>query len=619
MSPVEWRNRHRFIWWLIALHAAGLFGYGLARGIPPLHAAEHVTPLVLSLLGAGYPRLGRRLRSAVATLGLVGSTAVVIHVADGMPEAHLHFFVTLLVIMFYQDWLAYLVAAAVVVVEHIVIDPIAPHAIYTHPDGTQPPHAWAALHLMFLGAASAAVLVHWRVTERAQDARDRAVAELEYRTSHDALTGTLNRAEFERRVATALVATGRDREPYAVCAANLDRFRIVTETCGQAAGDELLRQVAAALRELDPHADLARLGGDRFAVLLPGHTLADAVAYAERLRCRLAQRGFGNADRAFEVTASIGVVPVTSLALAPQEVIGAAEAACYAAKDKGRNRVEVYEPDDAALARHRNAVEWAARVMAALREDRLELYFQPIVPVSGHAHGRFGELLLRLRDTDGTMVAPGAFLPAAERYDLLPALDRWVVGATFAALARHYAGRPADGDRYSINLSGPSVGDPRFLEYIRAQLAETGVRPDLVCFEITETVAITDLTAAADFISTLRGLGFHFALDDFGAGLSSFAYLKCLPVDYLKIDGNFVRGITRDPVDRLMVESVNGIGHRLGLRTIAEFVEDDEILGCVRAAGVDFAQGYGIARPGPFQRWLERSVWPCPTTANAAG
>ncbi|MEV1286897.1 EAL domain-containing protein [Micromonospora sp. NPDC049679] len=611
--------RHRVILWLIGLHALGLFAFALWRGGGPGHAALDVAPLMVILVVAARRQIGRRLRSVVATLGLVGSSAILVHLADGLTEAHFHFFVMMFVMTFYQDWLTFLVASAFVLIEHAVVGVIASHLVYSHPDAQHQPIKWAAIHATFIGAAAVASLVNWRLTETARDAQHRAAAELAYQSSHDALTGALNRTEFERRVAEVLPAGDAQN---AVCVLNLDRFKIVSEAGGQAAGDALLCQVAAAIRELDPDGpDLARLGGDRFALLLSGHTLPAAVAVAERIRTRLAQGRFAFADRTFEVTASVGVVAVTPLTPGPQDVIEAAEAACYTAKNKGRNRVEVYEPDDGALARHRNAMHWAGRVMAALREERLELYFQPISPVTGHGYGTFGELLLRLRDTDGSIVAPGLFLPAAERYDLLPALDRWVVTSAFSTLARRYAGREVNGDRYSINLSGPSIGDCGFLAHIREQLMVTGVAPNLICFEITETVAIADLAAAADFISQLRGMGFHFALDDFGAGLSSFAYLKSLPVDYLKIDGNFVRGITHDPVDRYMVEAVNGIGHQLGLRTIAEFVENDEILSCLRTVGVDYAQGYGIARPGPFESWLDGREWPLrsySTTVDAA-
>jgi len=431
--------------------------------------------------------------------------------------------------------------------------------------------------------------------------------QLAYQASHDALTGLLNRREFERCVNEALTRSETQRLEHVLCCVDLDRFKIVNDTCGHAAGDTLLRQLAALFQQEVRRGDsLARLDGDEFGVLLTSCPLDRGMAIADAVREAVAQHRFVWEQHTFTVGASIGVVAISSPPVNLDDVMQAADAACYTAKDKGRNRVHLHQPGDFDLTRRQGDSQWAGRILAAIREQRLELYYQTIVPVGpDEGAGRFGELLLRLREEDGALILPGAFLPAAERYSLLTAIDRWVVATAFTTLAEHYTHGPAPaGDLYSINLSGASIGDESFLAFVRAQLAEHQIRSEIICFELTETVAITNLGVAVEFINELRSLGCRFALDDFGSGLSSFAYLKNLPVDFLKVDGRFVRGIAHDNIDRAMVEAVNRIGHEMGLRTIAEFVETDAILQCLRELGVDYAQGYGIARPGPLAEWL---------------
>jgi Amt family ammonium transporter len=279
--------------------------------------------------------------------------------------------------------------------------------------------------------------------------------------------------------------------------------------------------------------------------------------------------------------------------------------------------VHLYQPDDGDLMTQHGNAHWAGRILAAIREDRLELHYQPIVPVAAAAGGSFGELLLRLREPDGTLAYPGSFMPAAERYELLPAIDRWVVSTALATLGQAFRnGQARAADIFSINLSGASIGDETFLAFVRARLAESQLPSRLICFEITETVAICSLDVAVRFITELRAMGCWFALDDFGTGLSSFTYLKQLPIDFLKIDGHFVRGILDDAVDRSMVEAVNQIGHGMGLRTIAEFVETDAILSCLHELGIDYAQGYATGRPGPLRDHLTRRT-PVPVPAEA--
>ena len=602
----SWQLRHRVILRVLALHAVGVFCFGLLRGVGLAHSLTETAPLAVCAWLAAQAALPRRIRAGLATFGLLTASAVLVHLSGGLTEFHFHFFVMLFVITFYQDWATFLLAIAYVAVDHAAVGVLAPHAVYDHPEAWRNPLKWAGVHALFVAGASVAAVTNWRLTEKAQ-AGERAMADkLAYQASHDALTGVLNRREFERCLAEALTRSKTQHQEHVLCLVDLDRFKIVNDTCGHLAGDNLLRQLTHLLEaKLRSRDSLARLGGDEFGILLESCPLDRGLAIADALREAVAQFRFVWEQHTFSVGASIGVVAVTSLSGDPEEVVQAADSACYTAKDKGRNRVHLHQPGDGELSRRQGESHWAGRVLAAIREDRLELYCQPIVSVAAPARaGEFVELLLRLRDEDGTLVPPGAFLPAAERYDLLPAIDRWVVATAFAMLAPGYADGNPGGDLYSINLSGASIGDETFLPFVRARLAGHQVPPEVVCFELTETVAITNLAVAVEFINELRALGCRFALDDFGNGLSSFAYLKNLPVDFLKVDGHFVRGIAHDSIDRAMVEAVNRIGHEMGLRTIAEFVENQAILDCLRELGVDYAQGYALGRPEPLTRRL---------------
>ena len=326
----------------------------------------------------------------------------------------------------------------------------------------------------------------------------------------------------------------------------------------------------------------------------------------------MSEHRFAVAGRVFTVGASAGVVALDAESDPDGSgALRAAGAACHAAKDRGRNRVHVVTLDDEQFTRQQGQALWAERLLAAIHHDNLVLYYQPIEPTSPNPTERFGELLVRMRDDDGTLITPGAFLPAAERYNLVGAVDRWVVQATFSALAGRYRpGERAPAELFSINLSGGSLGDDSLLTFIREQLVHHVIPPAAICFEVTETVAINDLGAAIAFITELRNLGCRFALDDFGSGLSSFAYLKRLPVDFVKIDGSFVRGITTDVVDRAMVESVNHISQEMGLRTVAEFVESDAIMDCLKLLHVDYGQGWALGAPEPFEAWLARNPVP---------
>lgn len=422
-------------------------------------------------------------------------------------------------------------------------------------------------------------------------------AQLSYQASHDALTGLINRREFERRLAHAIDhARGAERQ-HALLYLDLDQFKVVNDTCGHAAGDELLRQVTTLLRPCLRESDaLARLGGDEFGVLLEDCPAEQALIIANKLQRAIADFQFAWDKRFFSVGVSIGLVNTSVGPLDLAEILSAADSACYLAKERGRNRVQVFSLEDGDLSVRHGQMEWVGRIQDALREDRFCLYAQSIVDLRG-GDGGHCELLVRMLSSSGEVIAPMAFIPAAERYNLMPAIDRWVIKAAFDALA---AAPVRSLDSVAINLSGASLSDDHFLDYIKAQFERTGIAPQSICFEITETAAIANLSKAAGFIGELNRLGCRFALDDFGVGMSSFVYLKHLPVDYLKIDGSFVKDMLEDPIDRAMVETINHIGHIMGKKTIAEGVESDAALAQLRLIGVDFAQGYRLQRPQPF-------------------
>ena len=448
--------------------------------------------------------------------------------------------------------------------------------------------------------------IGYRGTGREVTKAYRLSQQLTYQATHDALTGLVNRGEFERRLRRVLDTAHTQHTENALCYLDLDLFKIVNDTCGHTAGDELLRQLARLLKERVRARDtLARLGGDEFGVLMEHCTVESARRLAESLRKAVAELRFVWEDKTFRIEVSIGLVPITEASGDLTHVLGRADAACYAAKDKGGNRVHLYREDDEELARRHGEMAWVSRISWALEEERFLLYFQPIVPVGGCDEETLHyELLVRMRDEDGQIVPPGAFLPAAERYNLATQIDRWVVGTAFQWLSDH----PRHREQLSlcaINLSGRSMGDEEFLAFLTEKFSDGKVAPEKICFEVTETAAIADLSAATQFMNSCRALGCRFALDDFGSGLSSFAYLKTLPVDYLKIDGLFVRDIVEDAADYAMVKCINEMGHVTGKLTIAEFVEDEAILKKLQAIGVNYAQGYGIARPRPIEEMID--------------
>ena len=422
--------------------------------------------------------------------------------------------------------------------------------------------------------------------------------QLSHQATHDTLTGLVNRDEFERRL-IHLLGSANPYVPHVLLYLDLDQFKVVNDTWGHAAGDDLLRQVSALLRtKLRARDTLARLGGDEFGILLEHCSVIEANRLSNSLREVLQGFRFGWNEKRFTITVSIGLVSITQAGETLAAVLSAADSSCYAAKEKGRNRVHVYQSDDTVLAQRNSEMRWMPRIQQALADERFRLYYQPIIALGSDAHEAHGEILLRMLDEAGHIVLPGAFLPAAERYGLMAGLDRWVVRRSFEALSA----RSGIGDNvmFHINISGQSLGAADFLDFVTEQIDTTCVVPRNLCFEITETSAVSELAHALRFIATLKARGCQFALDDFGTGLSSFSYLKSLPVDYLKIDGGFVKGLVADAIDQALVEAVHHIGHIMNLRTIAECVENQAILLKLKQIGVDYGQGYALGHARPL-------------------
>lgn len=443
------------------------------------------------------------------------------------------------------------------------------------------------------GTAIGAIMVLRDVSESREMAR-----RLSWQASHDALTGLYNRQEMETHLEQLLEEAQRDAAQHVLLYLDLDQFKLVNDTSGHLAGDELLRQLSYLLKKSLRDTDmLARLGGDEFGVLLSHCPIEKATEIADNLRTLIHEFRFVWQDNSFEIGVSIGIAPIDQRTESSAAVMSAADVACYAAKDLGRNRYHIYVPEDEELTRRHGEMAWVSRIRSAIEENRLVLYRQAIQSIhTEYPHEVHTEILVRMVDEKGELIAPGQFIPAAERYNLMPQVDRKIVELTLSHMAKDQNAPHS----VAINLSGNTFGDEEFLTFIHQQLEHFGIEPKRICFEITETAAITKLSSAIHFIQELKKLGCRFALDDFGSGLSSFSYLKNLPVDYLKIDGAFVRDIVDDPYDRAMVEAICRVGRVMGLKTIAEFVENDRTLEQLRIIGVDYVQGYGIEKPRPL-------------------
>ncbi|MEX1266722.1 MAG: EAL domain-containing protein, partial [Woeseia sp.] len=440
----------------------------------------------------------------------------------------------------------------------------------------------------------------------------RLFRQLSYQASHDAVTGLINRREFENRLVTALDSThGNTRLTHGLLYIDLDQFKVVNDTFGHTAGDELLLQVSKIIQANIRSTDIvARLGGDEFGVLLERCDEQRAMEVAESIRDAIEEHRFTWQDAFTNVRCSIGIVIVNPDSGNIAKIMSAADVACYSAKDMGRNQVHLYRDSDASL-RHEE-MKWVSRITSAIEDDRLELFYQPIIGIgleNRNARGHY-ELLLRMRDKDGELVGPNQFIPAAERYNMMSMLDRWVIREALTRLADR---NPGDAARFTlaINLSGTSLSEDRFLEFVIRELETAKLPQGAICFEITETAAISNLSRVVHFMQTLKKLGCMFSLDDFGSGLSSFTYLKNLPVDYIKIDGQFIRNVVDNSVDESMVRAINQVGQAMGIKTIAERVENREVMDKLGSLGVAFAQGYFIARPASvvsFEPWAGKTV-----------
>ncbi|MBI3775390.1 MAG: EAL domain-containing protein [Gammaproteobacteria bacterium] len=418
----------------------------------------------------------------------------------------------------------------------------------------------------------------------------------------DALTRLLNRVGFEAALKELLERTKHETIWHSLCYLDLDNFKIINDTCGHAAGDALLQELTEVLHTQVRNSDvIARLGGDEFALLLENCPLDQAQKIGEKVRAKINDFRFSWQERTHAISASIGIVEIAPATANIAKILSTADVACFAAKELGRNRVHVYLESDDESARRHGEMQWYARITQAHAENRFTLYHQNIAPLNADSHsGEHFEILVRMVDEQGLLVPPGAFMPAAERYNLMPMIDRWVINQTFDSVKQRLAQGLSYPETIAINLSGASLGDNGLLDFIKQKFYEHAIPADIICFEITETAAISNLINAVKLIKALKALGCRFSLDDFGSGLSSFTYLKNMPIDYLKIDGSFVKDMLTDSINHAMVESINQIGHVMGIKTIAEFVETQELADRLKILGVDYAQGYGVHKPQPF-------------------
>ncbi|WP_323845635.1 EAL domain-containing protein [Microbulbifer magnicolonia] len=439
-----------------------------------------------------------------------------------------------------------------------------------------------------------ATLKNFVLILRDTSAARRISSRLSWQTSHDSLTRLPNRQYFERELQKTLSLCVDRRQHHVLLYLDIYQFKVINDTLGYGAGDQLLVELVQLLRRCLTTADLfARVGSDEFAILLRDCTLEEAGRVVTRLREAVQDFSFHWEGNDCRVAVSIGVVAVDRHAPSVSQLLASANDACCAARDQGRNRVKLFGDSRKVLEKRRETT-WIAEIHAALREDRLMLYRQPVVSLKGEQRVHHYEILVRMRGRDGDVISPGLFLPAAERYGLIEEVDRWVIRRILTYMAQEQR-QGGNGFSYAINISGISLGDETFADFVLRELTEAGVAPSRVQFEITETSAIDNLERALIFIHKLRAAGCSFALDDFGRGVSSLAYLRQLPVDYLKIDGSFVRNMLEDEIDSAMVSTIDHLAKQMGISTIAEYVETPELMEKLRLMGVDYAQGFGIA------------------------
>jgi diguanylate cyclase (GGDEF)-like protein len=457
------------------------------------------------------------------------------------------------------------------------------------------------LQLGFNNMANHIQLAHDNLQDKVHD----ATRMLRHQAQHDALTGLVNRQEFERRLNIALNDVKTSGAHHVFCYMDLDQFKVVNDTCGHRAGDELLRQISLILSQRTREEDtFARLGGDEFGLLLTNCDVENALLIAEEMRSMVEDFRFVHDNRMFKIGVSIGMVEITDDMQDLGDITSYADAACYAAKDNGRNQIHLFRYHDDDLARRHVEMEWVARINAAMDDNRFCLYCQPIVPLQDNNNNIFYEILIRKIDIDGTIILPMAFIPSAERYHLMSKIDRWVIHKTFSMYHQLINSDEPHNFLLTINLSGTSLSDKGLLGYIKEQFILFNVPPEKICFEITETSAIINLTNTLSLMADLKSIGCKFLLDDFGSGMSSFAYLKNLPVDFLKMDGGFVKDITRNEIDLAMAKSIQSIAEAMKIKTIAEFVECADTMKLLKEMGVDYGQGFYLSSPMPIENAL---------------
>jgi diguanylate cyclase (GGDEF)-like protein/PAS domain S-box-containing protein len=434
---------------------------------------------------------------------------------------------------------------------------------------------------------------------------------LSYQASHDALTGLMNRNAFSQNLTALIESAHRENREHALLYVDLDQFKLINDTVGHAAGDELLIEATSIIKTVFRSGDIcARIGGDEFGILLTDTNQETALNIAQRLHNRLSERKLSWGPNTFNIHSSIGLVMIDNQSKDIHSILAAADDACFLAKEEGGKRIKMFETSNSLFLKRRGEMQWVARLTGALEEDRFELYFQPIIDLKSNSDSEKeikSEILVRMIDEENNIVQPADFLPAAERYNMMPAVDRWVVRNAMHLYNEitKQDGKSGINRIFAINLSAESMADEDFLDYIYDHIEESGIKPQNFCFEITETVTITNMATASRFIRELKDIGCTFALDDFGSGFSSFGYLKDMPVDFLKIDGSFVKDMDENPVNCAMVEAINNLGHVMGIKTIAEFARSQAIIDKLRELQVDFAQGYEIGRPKPLKSLLQ--------------
>lgn len=429
---------------------------------------------------------------------------------------------------------------------------------------------------------------------------------LSHQANHDALTNLANREEFQRQLNLFLQSSDRNLNEASLCYLNVDQLKLINDGCGRTAGDELLRFVSRILKhQLRKNELLARVVGDEFGILLRDCEITGAAQVAENVRDAISRQPFVWDGEKFFVTVRIGIIPITDEIQSAEQLLSAADSACWTAKEMGGDRVHISQSDDENFSKRKGELKWIGEINSALQENRFCLLYQTIAPITNKKHGHHYEFLIRMKDQEGKLIPPGLFLPTAEKYNLCEKIDRWVIREAFQWLSKH----PQHTDNLhlcSINLSGHSLGSSEIFEFVTGEFERSRLPRTKICFEITETATISNFSSAITFIKEFKKTGCLFALDDFGSGLSSFGYLKNLPVDFLKIDGEFVKEIDKNQKDFAMVKSINEVGHIMGIETIAEFVENNSILNKLTEIGVDYAQGYGIAMPSPVEQLISQ-------------